>query len=73
MQSAVHNFFQIHLFVNYLSGFNVIAQKNRVVQIACMNGPVSIETRFLKVLLVMLFSFIILGWDLGWDEGGFLN
>ena len=34
MRLVVHNAFQIHLFVNYLFGFSIIVQKNRMIQVA---------------------------------------
>ena len=42
MRLVVHDSFQIHGFVNYLSGFCIIVQKNRMTQIA------SYELAFMK-------------------------
>ena len=33
MRSVVHNAFQIQWFVNYLFGFSIIVQKNRMIQV----------------------------------------
>ena len=33
MRLVVHNTFQIQGFVNYLSGFSIIVQKNRIIQV----------------------------------------
>ena len=39
MRLALHHYFQIHWFVNYLFRFTIIVQKNRTLQIVSYERP----------------------------------
>ena len=56
MRLVRHNPFQIHLLVNHLFDFSIIAQKNRMIPIIPCVGPLKV---WFLVLLSVSFLFLV--------------
>ena len=63
MRLAVHNPFQIYLFVNHTFDFSIIAQKNRMIQLA---SCVSALGKIFYVIEIQIFNFVGIRFQWKW-------